>query len=67
MLLVGSAVANDAKASSNRRSEINKSRKVDFGRVDRVEDGVFALDRQLLFLLVVVVDVVCLFVSCSMT
>jgi hypothetical protein len=62
VLLVGSAFTNDAEASSNRKSEIKKSRKVGFG----VEESEAALDRWFLLLLVVVA-IAYLFVSGSMT
>lgn len=65
VLLVGSAVANDAKASSNRRSETKTSREFGF---DRVKDGVVEFDcLYLLLLLTVVIVVSCLFVAFSMT
>lgn len=68
VLLVGSAVANDAKASSNRSSETITSREVGFDLGDRVEDSVVAFDcLSLLLLLIVVIVVWCLFVACSMT
>src|SRR5690349_21046925 len=68
VLLVGRAVTNDTKASSNRRSETKTSREVSFDRGDRVEDGVVEFDRlSLLLLPIVAIVVLCLFVACSMT